>query len=267
MTSRPYFSPAEKTGLLAIILAAFFLTVAPPLAILPLAAFVLLCLSAPFFPASSFFLPVISRGARGVTAVALTFDDGPSPDSTPALLRLLDEYQLKATFFVIGEKAAAHPELIREILEKGHTLGNHSYRHDSLLMLRGHEQLKKDIQATQDVLEKSGVTPLVFRPPVGITNPRLKGVLRELGLTAVNFSCRIFDRGNSGVSALAARVLARLRPGDIIVLHDLRPDKDDLFQYRLEELARLFGALRKEYTVLPLQEVIKLPVARLGGKK
>ena len=251
------FSPAEKTGCLAIIVAAFLFAFNPLIAILPLAAFVLLCGIAPFFPRSSFFLPVISHGANGTTAVALTFDDGPSPDSTPDLLRLLAKHQLQATFFVIGEKAAAHPELIKKIMAEGHTIGNHSFRHDNLLMLRSYRQLKDDIKATQDVLAELGVKPLIFRPPVGITNPKLKGVLEELGLTAVNFSCRIFDMGNRRIKGLAARVMARLQPGDIILLHDLYPGQDGLYQYWLDEIDQLFARLKGEYKVISLLEIIK----------
>ena len=187
----------------------------------------------------------------------MTFDDGPAPDSTPQLLDLLDKYQLKATFFVIGEKAASHPELIKKILARGHTVGNHSFSHDNLLMLRPCQRLKQEIQATQDVLAKIGVRPLIFRPPVGITNPRLKRVLAELGLTTVNFSCRIFDQGNRRVANLAARIMARLRSGDIIMLHDLRPKSDELYQYWLNELDRLFSGLKARYEVQPLAAVIK----------
>ncbi len=254
------FSPAEKTGFWSIVLSALLFAVDPAIAALPLAGFFLLCLGAPFFPRFSFFLPVISQGADGVTAVAITFDDGPSPDSTPELLRLLDKYHFKATFFVIGEKAAEYPELIDDIVAGGHTIGNHSYRHDPFLMLKSYKKLKHDIQLTQEVLQGLGVSPLIFRPPSGITNPRLKGVLAEIGLITVNFSCRIFDRGNRNIKGLAEKVLARLRPGQILLLHDLRPGQDDFYQYWLDEIDRLLNAMQAKYNVLPLEEVILRPV-------
>ncbi len=255
MTKKTPFSPAEKTGAAAIILAVCLFALNPFFALLPLAGFVLICFIAPFLPRSRFFLPVVSRGAEGVTAVALTFDDGPSPDSTPALLRLLEKYQLKACFFVIGEKALAYPELIKKIRACGHTIGNHSYRHDNLLMLRSYQQLKNDIKTTQDVLAGLGCRPVFFRPPVGITNPKLKRVLEELDLTAVNFSCRIFDRGNRRIMRLADKVLNRVGPGDIILLHDRSPGQDH-YQYWLDEIENLFAGLQKKYKILPLKEII-----------
>ncbi len=253
-------SPAETTGLTAIILAAFFFTTVPAFSILFLFCFLFLCFIAPFLPRFSFFLPIIYRGGNGVTAVALTFDDGPSPSSTPDILRLLARHNLKATFFVIGRQAALYPELISDIIDQGHTIANHSYKHDSLLMLRSYDELQKDILTTQEILKNLGVKALLFRPPAGVTNPRLKGVLNKAGLTTVNFSCRIFDRGNKKIKGLAAKVMNRLRPGDIIMLHDTCPRQESLKQYWLTELEQLFRNMQKEYTVLPLEEVIQRPV-------
>nr|MBF0221430.1 polysaccharide deacetylase family protein [Desulfobulbaceae bacterium] len=257
------WSLAEKIGLATIIFSALVFAAAPQLAILSLAFFLILCAVSPFLHRFSFFLPVISHGQSGVSGVAITFDDGPSPASTPDLLKLLAKYNLKATFFVIGEKAAAYPQLIRDILTQGHSVANHSYRHDSLLMFKSYRDLKNDIQTTQSILEGIGVRPHLFRSPAGITNPRLKAVLAEIGLTMVNFSCRIFDYGNKRIDGLAAKVLARIRPGDILMLHDTCPDQNERKNYWLTEIDRLFADLQKKNTILPLEDVIKMPVMSL----
>lgn len=259
----PKWSPAEITGLAAIIFAALIFTTAPGLAILSLSSFLFLCFIAPFLPRFGFFLPVIHHGGKGVTAVALTFDDGPSPASTPDILRLLNRYKLKATFFVIGRQAAAYPELIGDIIAGGHSIANHSYRHDSLLMLRSYAELQRDIEKTQEILARFGIKPLLFRPPAGVTNPRLKGVTAALNLTTVNFSCRAFDGGNKRINNLTARVMNRLRPGDIIMLHDTCPRPESLKQYWLTELDQLFKNMRQKYTVLPLENIIYQPVMSL----
>ena len=141
------------------------------LALIPAALFLLLCLVAPFLFRFGFYLPIISRGRTGQRVVALTFDDGPDPATTPHLLRLLAAHDVPATFFVVGQRAAAYPELIRAILDGGHTIGNHSFRHDSLVAFRGPEKIAAEILTAQRVLEGLGVTPMVFRPPVGITYP------------------------------------------------------------------------------------------------
>ena len=254
------FSMAEKTGGGALLLALSLGWIAPPLAVFPLSLFLLACLGAPFLPRSSFFLPVISSAAPGTNGIALTFDDGPFPASTPLLLELLARHALPATFFVTGRNAAAHPELIQAIVAHQQTIGNHSFCHDNLLMLRSTRALSDDIRTTQDILANMGIRPLLFRPPVGITNPRLGPVLARLGLQAVTFSCRINDRGNRNIDRLAARVLRRLRPGHILLLHDNPPRNKHHIDLWLRELDSLFSSLRRTHLVLPLADLINTPV-------
>ena len=255
-------TPAEISGAIALLLALLLSLLSPPLALLPLSLFLLSCLVAPFVAGYGFFLPVISRGTPENKQVALTFDDGPWPTSTPILLDLLARHNLQATFFVVGRQAEKHPELIAAILAQGHTIGNHSLRHDSLLMLRRPKTLQKDIHTTQEILQKSGVTPLVFRPPAGITNPRLKQVLALENLLAVNYSCRAMDGGNRNIDNLAGKILARLRPGDIIMLHDLPPQGKALSSTWQKELDRLFAALQDNGQVVSLEKIIHHPVMR-----
>jgi peptidoglycan/xylan/chitin deacetylase (PgdA/CDA1 family) len=260
---KPSFSPAEKTGIIALVSAFLLFFIDPFLAPIPLFLFLLLCIGAPFFPRFGFFLPVISRGKSGTNSIALTFDDGPSPLSTPILLSLLARHKLPATFFVVGEKAAKYPELIANIIAEGHTVGNHSWNHDYFLMLRSQRSLQKNIHDTQEILKKSGIQPLVFRPPVGITGSRLKQALAQEGLITVNYSCRAFDRGNRNIHNLAKKILETLQPGDIIMLHDvpscqeLQSDQSDYWQ---KELDYLFSSLAKNYDTVPLAHIIQRPV-------
>ncbi len=257
-SSKP--SPAEITGVCALLLALLLFLFSPVLAIFPLSLFLLSCLAAPFIAGYGFFLPVISHGSPENNHVALTFDDGPSPLSTSILLDLLARHKLVATFFVVGRQAAKYPDLIAAILAQGHTIGNHSLRHDPFLMLRSTKELQEDIHTTQEILRKLGVTPFVFRPPVGITNPRLKRVLAREKLLAVNYSCRALDGGNRYIDNLAGKILRRLRPGDIILLHDLPPRRKGLSGYWQQELDRLFTALQENYQVVSLEELIHHPV-------
>ncbi len=252
-------SPAEILGSLACPLAILLFFINPWLALVPLLLFLLLCLVAPFFPQIGFFLPIISRSITDNKGVALTFDDGPSPDSTPILLALLARYNLQATFFVVGTQAAKYPELITDILAQGHTIGNHSWQHDNLLMLRSSNRLEQDIRRTQEVLSQHDIRPAVFRPPAGITNPRLKKVLLEEGLLTVTFSCRAFDHGNRKIINLANRILSKLKAGDIILLHDL-PPADTATESWQRELNTLFAALATSpHTIQPLEKLIGHP--------
>ena len=254
------FSCAEKTGFLALGTALLLGAIEPFYSIVPLGFFLIACLCAPFLPRVAFFLPVISRGPAGNPGVALTFDDGPCPASTPLLLKLLDQYHLPATFFVIGKKAETYPELIQAILDHGHSIGNHSYHHDNLLMLRSCATLEHDIVTAQQALAKLGVYPRFFRPPVGITNSRLKLVLEHLDLQAITFSCRIFDRGNKNINHLAARVRRRLKPGDILLLHDNPPATRVQAESWQCELETLFADLQQIYQVIPLNELLDQPI-------
>ncbi len=257
------FSVAEKTGFCALGAACLLFFIAPSLAILVLSFFLLLCFGAPFFPEFGFYLPVICRGGKGEGGVALTFDDGPSPSSTPIVLDLLARHNLQATFFVVGEKAAKYPELIENIIAGGHTIGNHSWNHDYFLMLRSRKRLQEDICNTQKILKKSGIQPLVFRPPVGITSPHLKTVLSRQNLITITYSCRAYDRGNRNILNLAEKIQRRLRPGDIIMLHDLPPYQRDQMDYWQKEFEQLFTTLARNYEAVPLERITGRPVMRI----
>jgi len=254
-------SPAHIAGAASMLLSGGLVFVRAEMAAVPLGLFVLSCLAAPFLPRSGFFLPVISRGTGDRRAVSLTFDDGPDPDVTPGLLDLLDRHRLPATFFVVGVEAKRHPALIREILSRGHAVGNHSYHHDPLLMLRSRARLCDEITRAQELLSGFGIRPRAFRPPVGITNPRLRGVLRTLDMDCVTFSCRAGDFGNRRIRGLAKGILSRIRPGAVVLLHDVTPSGDGGIADWMEEMEQIvLGLKAKGYEVVPLSQLTGRPV-------
>ena len=238
------------------------LFVNPLWSLLPPVAFLAFCfLGAPFLQRLQFFLPIVTRGPRGCGAVALTFDDGPDPLTTPLLLDLLEARGLKAAFFVLGEKAGRHPELTRAILDRGHEVGNHSQSHDVFLMLRSRRRLRRDVHTCQETLAAFGIRPLAFRPPVGVTNPRLWRVLLESGMYCVGFRRRAGDMGNLRVRGIARRILRRLTAGDVVLLHDTRPWRAGALRAWLGEVEALLDGIRdKGLSVRPLSEVIRRPV-------
>ncbi|MEI7637426.1 MAG: polysaccharide deacetylase family protein [Syntrophus sp. (in: bacteria)] len=253
--------PAAAAGIAAMLLALALAVVRIEWAAVPLFIFVVLCVAAAFHPASGFILPVVSRGRTGRSAVALTFDDGPDPATTPALLQLLDRHGVRGAFFVTGERAGQYGHLILAIVERGHDIGNHSYSHDPFLMLRRTERLLWDISSTQTLLRRFGISPLAFRPPVGIANSKLANVLRKAGLYCVIFSCRAGDFGNRRIHGLAGKILKKVKADDIILLHDVRPRSAGGVEAWLHEVDLILDGLKnKGLEVIPLSELIAMPV-------
>ena len=153
--------------------------------------------------------------------VALTFDDGPDPNITPRVLDLLDRYQAKASFFCIGEKAAAFPDLVREITRRGHSVENHSYHHPHAFALYGIPRLRREIAAAQKTITSiTGSAPQFFRAPVGFRSPMLDFVLAQSGLRYVSWTRRGLDGVHNAPAAVLRRLTNGLAAGDILLLHD-----------------------------------------------
>ncbi|HEY2330171.1 MAG TPA: polysaccharide deacetylase family protein [Verrucomicrobiae bacterium] len=173
------------------------------------------------FPQMSFFGPFICRGDGSRRCVALTFDDGPDARSTPALLDLLREANVAATFFCIGKKVAAEGELAARILREGHWLGNHTFNHSHATNFFTAAKLRDELKKTQNAIQAAtGGAPIYFRPPMGLSNPRIFRAARELKLSVIGWSARGLDTQCASPEKIVARIVRRLQPGGIILLHD-----------------------------------------------
>jgi peptidoglycan/xylan/chitin deacetylase (PgdA/CDA1 family) len=157
--------------------------------------------------------------------ICLTFDDGPEPHVTPRVLDLLDRFQAKASFFCIGEKAAVHPELVREIVRRGHSVENHSYHHRyALFPFFGMSRLKREVGAAQEALTSiTGRPPAFFRAPAGFRNPLLGPVLSAAALRYVSWTRRGFDAVSGDPQRILQRLIRGLAAGDVLLLHDSAP--------------------------------------------
>ncbi len=150
--------------------------------------------------------------------MALTFDDGPDPEGTPAVLEALDAIGTRATFFMVGEQAEAHPGLALEVAERGHEIGLHGLRHVRPEEL---EDPEDDLQRALAVIEQAtGVAPTTFRPPYGHFTAPLYEAATELGLEPVLWSAWGLDWEPIPAERIADLVLTDLQPGAIVVLHD-----------------------------------------------
>jgi len=156
--------------------------------------------------------------------LALTFDDGPDPVDTPRLLDLLREKGIKATFFVVGRRADAHPEIVRRAWEEGHLIGNHTWSHQPLFCFLPPWLLRREIErGVQSIQRACGRSPRYFRSPVGLRHPFLRPYLEKAGLTFVSWRLRSRDTSIRNAAKLARRVVDNAQGGDIILLHDRRP--------------------------------------------
>jgi peptidoglycan/xylan/chitin deacetylase (PgdA/CDA1 family) len=155
--------------------------------------------------------------------VSLNFDDGPDPEVTPRVLDLLDRHQAKASFFVVGERAAAHPDIVREIARRGHSVENHSQHHPHAFAFYGMRGLEREVDAAQAVIDRiAGSAPGFFRAPAGFRSPLLDPVLAARGLRYVSWTRRGFDTVDGDAAAVLRRLTRGLAAGDVLLLHDGR---------------------------------------------
>ena len=176
-----------------------------------------------FLPSSGLFArPILAVApARAGNRVAITFDDGPDERHTRAILDLLERGGHRATFFVIGRRAEASPELVAEIVRRGHGLGNHSYGHAYTTPFQDPKKLAADLARAQELMARAGARVRFFRPPIGLLSPRVVAAARRTHLTLVGWSATARDgRAATTADEAAARLIAAARPGAILVLHD-----------------------------------------------
>lgn len=151
--------------------------------------------------------------------LALTFDDGPSAKFTPQVLDILRTYGIPATFFVVGQYAAARPKLIEEILAGGNEIANHTYTHP-ILLGRGRAYVANELEKTHSVLQDLGASPVFFRPPMGLFSPAILNAAEKQGYQTVVGDVYPRDPHRPGADVISRRILARTRNGSVIILHD-----------------------------------------------
>ncbi len=193
-------------------------------------------------PTSGLFSPVLARLPTDDRVVWLTIDDGPSAD-TLEILELLGAAGARATFFLVGERAAARPQLVREIVRRGHDIGNHSATHpQAWFWALSPRRMREEVARTQQVLEGiTGSRPRWFRAVVGMANPFVAAALRAHGLARVAWSARGFDALESDPARALARIERQLQPGAIVLLHEGAPHgrNVELVALLLQRLAAL----------------------------
>jgi peptidoglycan-N-acetylglucosamine deacetylase len=211
-------------------------------------------------PTSQIFGPTICRFPGAGRRIALTYDDGPNPEQTPRLLDLLEAHGARATFFVIGMWAEREPGLLRELRERGHAIGNHTFGHPTMPLLSRagvHEELRRcrrAVEAAGAEFDRVG-EGMLMRPPFGRRRPGTLRAMRELGYVPVTWSVTCFDWRRTATRRSIARHAAKAGEGDIILMHDgshLGPAWDRSRSIdATEDTLRRFGERGYEFVTVP----------------
>jgi peptidoglycan-N-acetylglucosamine deacetylase len=170
-----------------------------------------------------FYIESKCAGDRSQKVVALSFDDGPDSHNTPIVLDILKKQGIEAAFFVVGHKLQANAEIIRRIDREGHILGGHSYSHSFFFDLYTAPRMKAELEQTGEIiLELTGKSMKLFRPPYGVTNPVLARVIRKFGYRVIGWSLKSKDTVTNDGRVLLARLQKKVKGGDLILFHDTK---------------------------------------------
>lgn len=206
-----------------------------------------------FFIGSGFHHRAICHGETGEKVCAITFDDGPDTEITPKILDVLKREKLSATFFVIGKKLEGNEPLIKRMAEEGHLIGNHSWNHSVWFDFYPARRMKQELEDTaKGISHIVGASPLLFRPPFGVLNPTLSKVLTRLSYHVIGWNVRSYDTVHADRQKTTSRILRKLSPGSIILLHDHLQGSPELLTSLIPEIKR------KGFTFVPLTHLIDI---------
>ncbi len=171
-------------------------------------------------PTGQWYGKTFTGGARGTHQIALTYDDGPNDPHTQRLLEVLASHGVHATFFLIGRYVQRHPEIVREIVQAGHVVGNHTFTHP-VLTLRSEAEIRQELSACRAALQDAiGAHSNLFRPPFGGRRPAVLRVARELGLEPIMWNVTGYDWNAPPAAVIERKVAKQIRGGDVVLLHD-----------------------------------------------
>lgn len=221
---------------------------------IPMAAFLVVVGLGAYFIGSGLFIKAILRGDKKQAQIAITFDDGPHPEHTPAILQILKQHNVKATFFCIGEHMDGNIELMKQIIAEGHIIGNHSWRHGFWFDLQSTHNMQVELNKTNHIVQQhTGLLPNFFRPPYGVTNPNLAKAVRNIGMVTVGWSLRSMDTVVKDKNSLLKWVTNRVSAGDIVLFHDTQAGTVSALPLFIEHCKQ------KGLAIVPLDKLINQP--------
>ncbi|MEO6220778.1 MAG: polysaccharide deacetylase family protein [Ginsengibacter sp.] len=202
---------------------------------------------------SNFFLPVICSAHTTEKIIAISFDDGPVKNYTPQILRLLKQENIKAAFFCIGNRIAGNENIVKQVIEDGHIIGNHSYSHHFWFDMFSSKKMLNDLQMMDKEIKKiTGLTPRLFRPPYGVTNPNIKRAVEKGDYIPVGWSVRSMDTVIKHERKLLSGICNAIKPGAIFLFHDTSITTLNVLQEFINVVKN------KGYRVVPLDKLLHL---------
>ncbi len=174
-----------------------------------------------YFISSNFFIKTVCKANTTKKEIALSFDDGPAQNYTPEILQVLKEYNIQAAFFCIGKHIEANKDLLKQVHEEGHIIGNHSYTHDKWFDFFSSAKMKAELASTDNVIKDiTGKTPKLFRPPYGVINPNVRKAIIKGDYIPLGWSMRSYDTMIKDEQKLLKRITRSINPGNIFLFHD-----------------------------------------------
>jgi len=168
----------------------------------------------------NFHIKSLNKGDRTIKRISITFDDGPTPEITEKLLKILAKHKIQASFFMIGKNIEQNIDIAKKVSEQGHIIGNHSYYHANMFDMQSSKKMLDEITKTNELIKSIiGKEPTLFRPPFGITNPMLAKAVKKSKMHSIGWSLRSLDTMKTKERTLK-KIKYKVRNGDIILLHD-----------------------------------------------
>ncbi len=153
--------------------------------------------------------------------IAITFDDGPNETFTPKVLKLLHDYNAKATFFCIGQQVEKHPEILKKIIDAGHSIGNHTYTHSKAFGFFSLNKVLDELKKSNELIKSlTGLEMKLYRPCFAVTNPKIEKAVKILKLYSIGWNVRSLDTTPRPAPMVLKRITSKLSKGDVVLLHD-----------------------------------------------
>ena len=206
-----------------------------------------------YYVGSNFFIKIVCEAKTDKKEIAISFDDGPGKNYTPEILQILNSENIQAAFFCIGNRIAGNEDIVRQIKEAGHIIGNHSFSLHFWFDLYSAKKMQADLEQMDEAMQAvTGLKPKLFRPPYGVTNPNVKKAIINGGYTPVGWSVRSMDTVIKDENKLLKKINTAIKPGAVFLFHDTSKTTVGVLPKFMQEVKK------RGYHIVPLDKLLAL---------